>query len=230
MEAVMDTWAFKRTTTVRAALLTLFFLFGGLLLGFAAGFAINGLPMHMPESVRTQISFTIVLGIILVAGAAWGRKLAQLLGAGNPGRLTWAGALSFGPAVILAVLGLGKLEVALIENSQGPDLPVHTVFTLLFVPAVFFIAGTAGVALGFALKSWRLAIRTGLGSGLAGAAAFLLVNLVMHQLGWQVGAPGAAERATMLTVMMAGNLAAALAGGAAIGYILAKPQAGVLEA
>jgi len=34
----------------------------------------------------------------------------------------------------------------------------------------------------------------------------------------------------MLTVMMAGNLAAALAGGAAIGYILAKPQAGVLEA
>jgi hypothetical protein len=51
-------------------------------------------------------------------------------------------------------------------------------------------------------------------------AAFLLVNLVMYQLGYKVGAPGAAERATMLTVMMAGSLGAALAGGAAIGVLL----------
>jgi hypothetical protein len=41
-----------------------------------------------------------------------------------------------------------------------------------------------------------------------------VVNLLMEAAGWVVGAPGAAERATMLTVMFAGNLGAALAGGA----------------
>ncbi|MDX1616803.1 MAG: hypothetical protein R3300_21020 [Candidatus Promineifilaceae bacterium] len=41
--------------------------------------------------------------------------------------------------------------------------------------------------------------------------AFLVVNLVMETLGWVVGAPGAAARYTMLTVMFAGNLGAALA-------------------
>ena len=41
-----------------------------------------------------------------------------------------------------------------------------------------------------------MALRVGLTAGLA----FLAVNLGMEALGWQVGGPGAAERATMLTV------------------------------
>ena len=48
------------------------------------------------------------------------------------------------------------------------------------------------------------------------ALAFLAVNLGMEALGWQVGGPGAEERATMLTVLFVSSLGAALAGGASI--------------
>lgn len=49
----------------------------------------------------------------------------------------------------------------------------------------------------------------------------LLINLVMEALGWVASAPGAAERATMLTVMFAGVLGAAVAGGGLLGWQLA---------
>ncbi len=123
---------------------------------------------------------------------------------------------------MLAGLTLAALERAIVERGQGPDLPVHIVFTILFVPAAFFIAGAGGLALGLAERNLRLGLQLAVGGGLSAAIAFLLVNLLMDALGWRVGAPGAAERATMLTVMMAGNLAAALAGGGILGYQLSR--------
>jgi hypothetical protein len=207
---------------LRSAGLTALFLFGGLLMGFLAAFGITGLPMHLPESMRVALGFGIVLLVLLAAGAVWGRSLARLCGLRDSRRTTWVGALSFGPALLLAAFALGKLEVLLVEQGNGPDLPIHVVFTLLFVPAVFFITGVVGLALGYAQQDARIAWRCALGSALAGAAAFLTVNLAMDGLGWRVGAPGAAQRATMLTVMMTGNLGAALAGGAALGALLAS--------
>jgi len=206
--------------SLRSAGLTALFLFGGLLLGFLAAFGLTGLPMHLPESARVLLGFGSILIVVFVAGALWGRSISRLCRLDEPRRTIWAGALSFGPAMLLAALMLGKLEGILVEESRGPDLPVHVVFTLLFVPAVFFIAGVVGLALGFAQRDAGLAWRCALGSGLAGSLAFLLVNMVMDQLGWRVGAPGAANRATMLTVMMTGNLGAALAGGAVLGALL----------
>jgi hypothetical protein len=196
------------------------FLFGGLLVGFMAAIGFTGLPMHLPESARTLLAMVIVLGIVGFTSAAWGRAMARLTGASQPRRMIKAGVLSFGPSLILAGFILSSLEVAIVERGSGPPLPVHVVFTILFVPAVFCVAGVGGLALGLAHGDWRLAWRCGLCSGLAGSAAFLLVVLVMDQIGYRVGAPGAAERATMLTVMMTGNLAAALAGGAALGVML----------
>jgi len=74
------------------------------------------------------------------------------------------------------------------------------------------VAGAGGLALGIALCSWSLA------AGLA----FLAADLTMDALGWRVGAPGAAERATMITVLLVSSLGAALAGGAAIGLLLSQ--------
>ncbi len=108
------------------------------------------------------------------------------------------------------------------ERGGGPDLPVHQVFTLLFVPAAFLVAGMGGLALGLAQGDRALALRGFLSSGFTAALAFLVVDLIMDALGWRVGAPGAAARTTMLTVMMSGSLAAALAGGAATGYLLRR--------
>jgi hypothetical protein len=63
-----------------------------------------------------------------------------------------------------------------------------------------------------------MAVRIGVSSG----SVSLAVNLGMEALGWQVGRPGAAERATMLTVLFVSNLGAALAGGAMLGMTLAQ--------
>ena len=216
----MSTQYNLRQTAIRGALLTGLWLFGGLLVGFVAAAGISGLPMHLPESARALIGVPIILVALVVSGFYWGRAMARLTRASQPGRMAWAGALSYGPAILLAALTLGRLEVALIERRQGPDVPVHVVFTMLFVPATLFVAGVGGFSLGAARGGFRLALRSGLISGLAGSLAFLLVNLVMYRLGYKVGAPGAAERATMLTVLMVGSLGASLAGGAAIGILI----------
>ena len=192
-----------------------------MLLGFWLAIAFSNLPMHFPEQTMNLISLLILLAILFAGGALWGRLMARLALSDHTRRLAWAGALSFAPSLVLAGIVLSRLEQVIVERGEGPDLPVHMVFTLLFVPAAFFVAGMGGLTLGIALKDLRLGIRLALGAGLAAALGFLVVNLVMYALGYRVGAPGAAERATMLTVMMAGNLAASLAGGAALGFMLA---------
>ena len=53
----------------------------------------------------------------------------------------------------------------------------------------------------------RLALR----AALAGAAAFLIANVIQDLLGRRVGGPNAAETATMITVMFLSNTCAALA-------------------
>ncbi|MFQ5890957.1 MAG: hypothetical protein ACE5JR_13075 [Gemmatimonadota bacterium] len=104
--------------------------------------------------------------------------------------------------------------------DSGSALPIHVVFTILFVPAAFFVAGVTALAVGVALKDWARAGRLAVCTGLAAAAAFLAVDVLMDLAGWRVGAPGAASRATMLTVTLAGSLAGALAGGGVLGALL----------
>ncbi len=209
-----------RKAAIRGGLVTALCLGGGLLLGFAVGILVSELPMHVPERTRNLFSALPALGTMIAASAVWGYAMSRLSGTGNTRRMTWAGGVSFAPSLILAAMMLGRLEVAIVERGGGPDLPVHVVFTLLFVPAAFLIAGIGGLALGLAQGDARLAGRMALGAATAGGLAFLAVNLSMQALGWVVGAPGAAERFTMLTVMMVSNLGTALAGGAVLGVLL----------
>jgi len=211
-----------RSVPFRSALLTALYLLGSQLLGLLGGFALNGLPMHIPEATKNVLSALPVLALMFAGGAFWGRALARLTGLGETRRMAWAGALTFAPGVILAGFVLNMLEVALVERGGGPDLPVHVLFTMLFVPAAFIVAGLGSLSLGIAQRDWALAIRLGLLAGFSAAFAFLVIDLLMDSLGWRVGAPGAAQRATMLTVMMLGNLGAALAGGAVVGSILER--------
>ncbi|MBI3741926.1 MAG: hypothetical protein HY257_09255, partial [Chloroflexi bacterium] len=102
--------------------------------------------------------------------------------------------------------------------------PIHNVFTLLFVPAAAIIVGVGGFALGIGTGDRIVARKLLLRCALAGGLAFLIVNLTMDALGWRVGAPNAAERATMLTTAFLGNFAAALAGGGVIGKTLAEKK------
>jgi len=97
------------------------------------------------------------------------------------------------------------------------------VYGFLFVPAVFFVASSAVLVLGAGLRidknrRWRLALTC----GIAAAAAHLVVYRMMDRAGWRIGAPDAARRATMIVVTSLGALAAALAGGATLGYFLSR--------
>ena len=204
-------------------------LFGGLLLGLALGVIVfHSLPGHSlvnPSPVHTAITaFPALIGF-LVGGAAWGVSLTRLKPAPDTRRMAVAGLLGFGPITITLAVSLGIVE-KLVGNSILGQIPIHRLFTLLFVPAAFLIAGVSSWAIGRGYKEPALAWRLFWQVGLAAAVTFLAVNLSMESFGMVVGAPGAAHRGTMVTVLISGNICAALGGGGVLGMILAgKNQA-----
>jgi hypothetical protein len=217
----------SRLKTFSAALLTVLLLVGGLVFGVLTGGMLNkSLPMHVPQATRNLFSALPVLGILGCAGAAWGRAMGRIAGVDNPRRMAWAGGLSYGPSIIIVAIGLSLLEVQLIEQGKGPDIPIHRIYTLLFVPGTFIVAAAGALGLGLASTKFQRAFQCALITGLTAALTFLAVNLIMDSLGWRIGAPRAAERATMLTVTLVGCLGAALTGGAVTSAFLGKdPEA-----
>jgi len=137
-----------KTTPVKAALqgaaLTVVTLFGGLLLSLALGVIVfHSLPGHSlenPSLAHTAIAaFPALIGF-LVGGAAWGVSLIRLKPAPDTHRMAVAGLLGFGPITITLAVSLGIVET-MAGNSILGQIPIHRMFTLLFVPAAFLIAG-----------------------------------------------------------------------------------------
>jgi hypothetical protein len=209
--------------TIYAALATAFILILGIMLGIALGGALNErLPGHPTDLANILLPVIPAFGGVFAGGGAWGWTMSRITRAGERKRMAWAGALGFAPTLILVALALTLLENLIVEQSKGPPLPIHNVFTLLFVPAAAIIAGVGGLALGIGAQNRVLARRLLWQCALVGGSAFLVVNLGLDALGFRVGAPGAAERATMLTTAFLGNFVAALASGGVIGAILGR--------
>jgi hypothetical protein len=76
-----------------------------------------------------------------------------------------------------------------------------------------------GWSLGLALRDRALGWRMGLSGGLAAALGFLVVNLTLDALGFRVGAPFAAERATMLVTAFSSNAGGALLAGGVLTWL-----------
>jgi hypothetical protein len=211
----------QRVTPLSGALLTTGYLFGGFVIGVGIGGAV-GTPGHsLLALTRDVIAGAIALACMILGGRRWGRELALRLDAPDVRRASLAGAFGFGPGAIAAGLVLTVFEGIFVQQQRGPALPIHIVYGFLFVPAVFFVASSTVLVLGAGLriqasKRWRVA----LACGLAAAAAHLIVYQAMDKAGWRIGAPDAARRATMIVVTSLGALAAALAGGAVLGYFL----------
>lgn len=209
---------------LRGALLTLLSLFGGLLIGLVVGdLVFHILPGHNlenPSPAHMAIAALPALGGFLAGGAAWGAAVGRLAGAPDTRRLALAGMLGFAPITITLAVGLSFVET-LVGTGFLAQLPIHRLFTFLFVPAAFLIAGVSAWAIGVGLRDSRLARALFWQVGLTAGTTFLAVNLLLESLGWVVGAPGAAERATMVTVLALGNISAALAGGSVLGRQLA---------
>lgn len=208
-----------------SALVTALGLIGGLLLGGAAGeLVFNFLPGHsttQPSVAHILLAAAPALLGILAGSAVWGAWMGRLAGARDGRRMAAAGALGFAPITIALGLALALLEPVAVDRL-GAQFPIAGLFTLFFVPAAGLIAGVGAGAIGLGLRDKALAWRLGWRAGLAAGITFLLVNVALEQLGWRVGAPQAAARATMLTVLLLSNLGAALVAGAAVGGQLSR--------
>lgn len=209
------------TTPLGIALLTTAYLFGGFAAGVAIGFVVGSPtpgPFHMTRNVAAGM---IAVACMMTASTFWARELARRAGVFEARRAALAGALSFGPVAIVVGLILTALEQQIVERGRGPALPIHTLYGILFVGATFVVASitTWIVAAGLG-ASPALQHRVAAASGFASACAYFIVYLGMELAGWRVGAPGAAQRATMLVVTGLGALAAALAGGATLGAMI----------
>jgi hypothetical protein len=201
-----------------AALVTLGYLCGGFLAGMATGIAVGGASAHLPPPLTVVIPGIAAIAIMVLAGAAWARTIAARLGFAETQRVTWAGALGFGPMVILIASALTLLEPRAVSAQT---FPIHVVYGLLFVPATFAVAAGTIATLSIGLRMERRAgLSLALKSGAASALAFLVAYLAMDAAGWQVGAPEARQRATMLVVTGVSTLAAAVAGGFVLGSSL----------
>jgi len=201
--------------------LTVLALVGGLMGGLIGGsFTFHGL-IGRASNPLTYTLAAIVFGTGILSGSAlWGVGIARLARSPALRRAAWAGILGFVPITVLLNFGLLAIEPVAVRAN----LPVHRLFTLLFVPTAFLIAGTSSLVLGWALGWGRAAPALALRVGLTAALAFLIINLGMEALGWQIGAPGAEERGTMITVLIVSNLGAALVGGAMLGLTLPQPH------
>jgi hypothetical protein len=201
---------------------TVLTLFGGLLGGLLLGdLTFRLIPGSSVDDVRlghAAIAAIPALAGFLAGGAAWGRQMATIAGVRPSRRMALAGMLGFAPVTILLAAGLGVAEPFIVTSLA--ILPIHRTFTLLFVPSAFLIAAVSSFAVAIGLRDAVLARSLFWRVGVVAGLTFLLINLLMEALGWVVGAPGAAERATMIVVMSLGNLGAALSGGAVLGYLL----------
>jgi hypothetical protein len=210
---------------LQGAFRTVLTLFGGLAIGFLVGSgiyqAIPGSRIENPLPMHITFAALPALAGFLAGGAAWGVAMGRLAEVIETRRLAWSGMAGFGPVVLIVALFLSVIEPPLLAKF-GSSTGIHRIFTLVFVPSAFLIAGVSAWVIGKGLRNNALATALFWRVGLAAGVAFLLINLIMEASGWVVGAPGAAERATMLTVMGLGNVGAALVGGGVMGYILRK--------
>lgn len=197
-------------------------------MGLAAGsLTFELIPGSSVENVKlghAAIAAVPALIGFLAGGAAWGIAMGRIAGSHNLRRMAWAGLLGFAPITISLAVGLSLAEPPLVAN-YGPSTGIHHIFTLLFAPTAFLIAGISAWAIGRGIRDNALAMSLLWRIGLAAGGTFLVINLIMEASGWVVGGPGAAERATMLTVLAVGNLGAAVVGGGLLGWHLStRPQ------
>lgn len=202
-----------------------FWLLGSVALMVLFGIILGllNIPGEMLDERLTVPLFVLLFGL---PAYLWGRALADLHGLQPAGRYGWAAGLTFGLTIGAAAVYLNHVERRLQIVIMRSDLEIHQLFMVLFVGVAAGSALVTGLALGAARGAGRLALRLGLEAGLAAGLAFFLAALFMDvALGYQVGAPGAAERATMVTVTVVGMAAAAFSGSAAVGRRLAQvPQ------
>lgn len=194
--------------TLRVALITL------LLIGGSAALALN---FFVRMAARLDPNLVLMAGFAISAagGAVWAAVVKRLVNAEGD-RVYLLGGVRWGASVVLAgiiLLGVNQLAHYLYD-WRNPYNPV--VVELMFAGSFSLVTGL--VALGnirglleqLGLREMKRA--AGARAGLAAGLAFAAGVLVLHVLGWQVGAGGAVAFKMSKVVSISGALAAFAAG------------------
>ena len=198
--------AMNRRLLVRSALAGLY-LPGGLLLTFIIA---SVLGQFIEGTAGQIVLVALTLICCAVGGALWSRTLAIHAQVPHSPRLLVFTGIVNAVGTILLMLVLGALEEDLVGNGNT-TLPVHNLYTLLFVSAAFISGAGLGAIVGFCVDGVNLALRLAWRGALASAAAYLILNILQDLLGRRVGGPNAAETATMITVTLVCNIGSAMA-------------------
>jgi hypothetical protein len=202
------------TFTILMGLLTTITLAGSIIIIFGL-FGPQG--FIKPGLVIKPAGTFLVLVFAPIGGALWGWGIASLMKADvkpliKTGALTWTIWL-FIFFVITGVIGA----------FSSIDLPNdHYEYLVVFLPAAGLAAALPARVMIGKLGLDYLKKNIGINTGVAAALGFLVVSLILQLgFGWEVGRPVYGSH-SMPTILQWCCLGAALAGGMAIGWVLAK--------
>jgi hypothetical protein len=183
------------------------------------------LMTHIPRAGVNAILFFLLLTVGLGGGGLWGAGLARVMSA-EVKKLTQAGALTWGATVAVTGLVLGLSQIPLAAIDRVLQVRDHYLFLAAFVPAVGAAAAVDTRVMTGRLGFVEFKNAAARNAGTAAALGFFATSLVlMYAFGWEVNGPRAGRDYSMVTIMLLCNLGAALAGGAAMGWTLARAQA-----
>jgi len=161
----------------------------------------------------------LLLGFPPIGGALWGWGIASLMKAEvkpliKTGALTWT-ICFFIVNFVTDVIGRNGLSLIDLPND-------HYEYLVIFSPAAGLAAALPARVMIGKLGLDNLKKNIGINTGVAAALGFLAVGLILQfGFGWEVGRPVYGSH-SMPTILQWCCLGAALAGGMAMGWVLAK--------
>jgi len=197
------------TFTMLMGLLTAFTLAGSITIIFVL-FGSQGFLRAVP---------ILLLGFPPIGGALWGWGIASLMKAEvkpliKTGVLTWT-ICFFIVFIITDVIGPNGLSLIDLPND-------HYEYLVIFSPAAGLAAALPARVMVGKLGLDNLKKNIGINTGVVAALGFLAVGLILQLgFGWEVGRPVYGSH-SMPTILQWCCLGAALAGGKAMGWVLAK--------
>ena len=194
------------TVTLAGSIIIIFVLFG------PQGFVKPGLII---KPAGTFLIFVFAP----IGGALWGWGIASLMKAEvkpliKTGALTWTIWLF----IVFFITGvIGSFGLSLIDLPND-----HYEYLVVFVPAAGLAAALPARVMTGKLRLDKLKKDIGIYTGVAAALGFLAVGLILQLgFGWEVGRPVYGSH-SMPTILKWCCLGASLAGGMAMGWVLAK--------
>ena len=107
---------------------------GAVIATFVFGMLLTAsLPSHLARRLESSgpiVTLVLLAVFCALGGALWARTVARISGVSEPRRLAWAGALAFGPPLVLVVLLLNEGEKYFVEGPGQALAPVHVVFAI----------------------------------------------------------------------------------------------------